>query len=519
MAVLAPTYPVGMPWLRPAPTEAPAATGGAPNIWNDPNYLNNLTPAQPAPAPAAAAWQAPWYGQSAFNPTAPAPTPQATFSAPAPAPTTPYPPQSNISSAYSGVDPNAAMLSARNASQAADRRVVDASGRVIDASGATQAARRGTLPAQYGVLSARGEVLNAQDTASTFDRAYVQKQQEDNAASEQERQAEINARNNTADQAAIAEAKNYRANTDRNYGMFGVSAPTDVINRTGETLPPGTREALRTLDDIVTEKNADTAGARKTGLNAARLATSWAQLDVNDKQRAASRAGLTLDQAEMAVKQAELDETDARLGESRASLSSKYANLDEQTAATPPFEGAERYTDPATGQGMWLTPADAAIRKQSDQANLSPAKEKPVRENPSTRYSDTPLGAFSESELTGGIQKGSFSEQQVTDELTSRGLTPDQARIKVQQARQTQPQPATRYSPTQLGAFSDASLLNFVGVQGAPVNEAQVMQELLTRGYTDGQAKIMITQEKLRKAPTTPQLTVGPDGKIVAVTR
>lgn len=483
MALMNPTYPIGVPWPQYPPQQIqPPATD--PTI-----HPPNAAPYAGAPAPV---FTPPAFLNSASNP--------GTYTAPAPSP---YPAQNDVSGPYASINPNSAMLSARNAVNAA-------TGASIGAAGATLTARRNTLPAEYGVLGARQGVINAQGTYNTAERGYIGTQQQANDERERDRIATLNARNNTADQAAVAEAKNFRQNMDKNYSFFGVAPPTDVVNRDGSVLPPGTRDALRTQEDIVSEHAADAEGARKAKLEAARLAVAMVGTNVSEAQRMASQAGLTLDQAQMLVEEAQLNETGA-------SLNVRSANLNEQLAGTPPFAGAERYTDPATGEGHWLTPAEAAIRKQADERNLTPAKEKPVRENPATRYSDTPLGAFSENELTGGVQKGTWTEQQVAAELTSRGLTPEQAQIKVQQARKTEtPQtpPATRYSQTMLGAFSTADLLNFIGVEGAPISPTQVLTELITRGFTPGQATIMITQEKLRHAPSTPQLEVGPDGKL-----
>lgn len=486
MPFLAPTYPVGVPWLAP---------------WYNQPAIPQQPQIQPPPVDPAvhgSAPQGPVYGP-------PAPT---TFTPPAfdgsggmLAP----PAQTQSPAPTSGYDVNAAMLSARNNVLGADRRSLDASGRVISA-------QRGTLPAQYGVLGARQGVINAQGQYGQAQRGFIGEQQGANAERETARQAILGARNNTADQAAVAQAKNFRENMDRNYQFFGVSAPEDVVNRDGSVLPPGTRDALLTQEQIVTEREGDAEDARKLRLDNARLAVAMIGTNVDEAQRMASQAGLTLDQAKMMVTQAQLDEDEAQLG-------GRYARLDEDVIKTPAFAGAERFTDPVTGKGEWLTPMVAELRRQEIRGLGTRPAETPKQETPaSQRYSETSLGAFSDAELLKAVGQPNapWSEQQITSELVSRGLTPEQARTKVQQARPQQgTTAATRYSPTPLGAFSDASLLNFIGTPNAPVSEPQVISELLARGYTPGQVGIMVAQEKLRQQPSTPTLTTNSKGEIV----
>ncbi len=407
----------------------------------------------------------------------------------------PYQAQSNVANAQ-----QASLSSRYNVNQAqqnvmpysyatlgAQRAVMPYRQATLNASRGVLAARQGTMPAQQGVLAARQGVLGAQGQQNAAQRGYIGQQQGEVEQRAGEFGAEQAALGNVQDQTAVATAQRYRAAKDARDRTLGITPSVEVNTapgtvKLGEDIAPGVRAKLTTQFEDVQKANTVAQAKRGFELDRARLAVQMMGQNVDDARLIAEQAGLTLEQAQLLVTQAEYNQQGARLGEDQAGLGVDYAKLDEAEANLgvegarlasdryglnvnqaqldesltnrAPFEGAEQYTDPYTGQKSWMTPAQADQRQfeyetQRSRERIPTNYQTGVQQKQygQSQQSQAPLAGLSDAELISQLSRisppgATMTPQVIMDELTRRysepaprgeGLSWEQARAKALQ--------------------------------------------------------------------------------------
>lgn len=336
-------------------------------------------------------------------------------------------------------------------------------------------ARQAAMPAEQGLLTANRGVLGAQGVQTQGESDYIARQQAENATLQGENTNLVNATNNTADQAAVAQFRRTQAVSDARNRALGIAPTQEITAPVGFSgaLPPGVRAKATTQAEDVARTNTQSDTARGFDLNAAKLAVSMMGNDVAQATLVARNAGLTLDQAQLAVKNADLAATSAGLDEKQAGFSLDNAKLNSERAATgtlqadlnlreadrPPFPGAERYTDPNTGQRSWMTPSEADnlnFQHQNDLANQRYPTQFATQQNEAQYRTQqesggTALGALNEAQLLNMLPNNAsiWEQRPVLLELIRRykraGATDEQAATAAQNRILEELDPYKRY--------------------------------------------------------------------------
>lgn len=277
------------------------------------------------------------------------------YGPPAPAPI--YgPPAPQVASGQVQSQPNVTSIPLKTgygqtntAIQQAQQQQLAAKQALLNSSRATLDARAQTMPLRAASNAARGAVLSAQEQQNQMTRGVTQQEMANNQTRLGELQGIYGASQNAPDLLNTAETTNrYRAE-DRRASAMGV-APEAEIN-----LPPGyngprvagIRPKIMSQEDRLREKAGFEDPIRNQQLQLAKDAVTLQSSDVRKAELAASRAGLTLEQANQMVNEAELAQSYSQLFENQS-------NLDVVSATQPPFPGAVR----SSITGNWLSPED-----------------------------------------------------------------------------------------------------------------------------------------------------------------
>lgn len=298
-----------------------------------------------------------------------------------------FDPAYNAATNQFGAQQNA--IDARQGVITATRGVQPFTMATLNANRGVLGARQQTFGPQQGVINANRGVQGAQGVQIQGQRGLIGQQQNEVATQRGEYEAQVNAQNNVPDQQAVATFKRYQAAKDSRNRALGITPDQEIDVPVGFTgaLGPGVRARATTQAEDVARTNKESQTRRGFDLESAKLAVQLMGSDVDQARLVAAQAGLTLDEAQLGVQQAEnaagyarLDESqagigvdNARLNSEEASLGSTQADLDARMANRPPFPGAEKYTDPYTGQSSWMTPSEADNLKyqyENDLTNL-----------------------------------------------------------------------------------------------------------------------------------------------------
>lgn len=353
----------------------------------------------------------------------------------------------------------------------AQNNALDARGGVLAATGAGLNARGGVLAAmlarrgpQQAQRQAQQGVIDAQGQETEATRGFIQQQQSHNAEIARQVAELTAAHNNVADLIAVGKQKNLNAAEDRRFNEFGLAAPQDIALPDGSApvMATGLRGAPQTQEQVLSAKDELANKASDAQLEGARLAVSLLGTNTAAARNAAAQAGLTVDEAQQMVDDAQLTQQQADLGTSRANLDEDYANLDvsragnssnwaqlggrvadlqRQGAELAPFAGAVRYTDPESGAGTWVTPAEADRRKFEYETNLNNShigtnyNSQQQRDQYETQQQG-PLGGYSESDIVEQMRRDPSlaGDPQFLSALVTyyrgHGLTPQAAQRK-----------------------------------------------------------------------------------------
>ncbi len=317
-------------------------------------------------------------------------------------------------------NPNQNIWQAQQNQTQAKNQYLDMKAKVLDA-------KTGTMPLQNNVLQAKWGVNFAQSQQNQMQKGYLQQEQGNQQLKAGELQAIYAASKNTPDLLNAGEAQNAYASENRRDSAMGVSAPAEV-NLPSEYNGPrqaGIRPKIMTQEQRLAEKAGYEDPIRNQQLQIAQTIVQLQGTDVRAAELAAAKAGLTLDQANQLVSQAELGSEYAGIVENRAGLGV-------QEAGQPPFAGAVKWTDPATGAGRWVTPQQYDQLQAQYQENVQQPYATSVRNQGSN------LAGLSDAQLANTLPDDAnyFQQYQVFQELirryTQQGMTPEAATQKAQ---------------------------------------------------------------------------------------
>lgn len=170
----------------------------------------------------------------------------------------------------------------------------------------------------------------------------------------------------TGDQQRVAQGIAERGATDYRYRNAAVALPTDVETPTGFTgqiTSPFARAKLMTHEDQLKRDEQNNSAVRDLEVQQAGFGVDRAQLGSRE-------ADLNYSESAMAGDRAKLEDTIAGAGRKRAILGAEGDEL-------PPFQGAEKYTNP-DGSQEWLTPGEADMKRFSYEQDRA-AAEYPAR--------------------------------------------------------------------------------------------------------------------------------------------
>lgn len=255
-------------------------------------------------------------------------------------------------------DVNAGLLDAQTQQIAARNATLDQRAKTLDLKGAMQ-------PQQQAVYDARGNVIQGQIQQNQMQKGYLQQVGQEDATKLAEAQAIYRASQNAPDLLNVANAQNAYSSENRRDAQMGVSAPAEVNLPPGYNGPrqAGVRPKIMSQEDRLKEKAGYEDPIRGQQLSIAKNIVDLQATDVQVAQLAAQKAGLTLDQANELVKRSQLDEEYAGLISSRR-------DVEAQEAGMAPFPGDERWTDPQTGAGRWVTPQEKDQLQAQYQQNV-----------------------------------------------------------------------------------------------------------------------------------------------------
>lgn len=263
--------------------------------------------------------------------------------APQPAPAQPSQPQPSIAPVFPQYG------QANTAIQQAQQQQLAAKQALLNSSRATLDARAQTMPLRTASNAARGAVLSAQEQQNQMTKGVTQQEMGNDQTKLGELQGIYGASQNAPDLLNTAETTNrYRAE-DRRASAMGVAPEAEVNLPPGYNGPrvAGVRPKIMSQEDRLREKAGFEDPIRNQQLQLAKDAVTLQSSDVRKAELAASRAGLTLEQANQMVNEAELAQSYSQLFENQS-------NLDVASATQPPFPGAVR----SSITGNWLSPED-----------------------------------------------------------------------------------------------------------------------------------------------------------------
>jgi hypothetical protein len=396
------------------------------------------------------------YGNDNNRPSAPAPQPQNPAPASAPQPTyspTGYQaPPASYNNGYVapvmpppmaapriGPDPNQQLYDARQRQIAAERNVYT-----------TQAGVRNGP--QQDVYRATGAVNAATGQQNAAQADYLRQQQ----AEDQRRLGEIQGINaahlNGPDIQRAAQAENAYAAEDKQDRALGVSAPATVQLPPGMAAVAGVRPKIMTQEAALSDRAQSADAEANQRLKLAQNVVSLMGTNVAQAREAASEAGLTLQEANDLVSQARdaagqagLDVTQQQLGQ----------------------EGQVLYTDPNTGQGEYVSQAEADRRKQDYQRQFALGQPGDVL------YTDPNTGERSYISQAEADQRKYDYEQGLTQQRIPQTYAQQQAAGAY--ATQAQGQ------GSELAGLSDAQVLNTIPANAGLAAQYQAYEELLRR--------------------------------------
>lgn len=233
--------------------------------------------------------------------------------------------------------------------QQAQQQQLAAKQALLNSSRATLDARAQTMPLRTASNAAKGAVLSAQEQQNQMTKGVTQQEMGNDQTRLGELQGIYRASQNAPDLLNTAEATNrYRAE-DRRASAMGVAPEAEVNLPPGYNGPrvAGVRPKIMSQEDRLREKAGFEDPIRNQQLQLAKDAVTLQSSDVRKAELAASRAGLTLEQANQMVNEAELAQSYSQLFENQS-------NLDVASATQPPFPGAVR----SSITGNWLSPED-----------------------------------------------------------------------------------------------------------------------------------------------------------------
>jgi hypothetical protein len=338
-----------------------------------------------------------------------------------------------------GPDPNQQMYNARQAQINAERNVYTAT------AGVRNGPQQDVYRATAGVNAA-----TAQQNAAQAD--YLRQQQ----AEDQRRLGEIQGINaahlNGPDIQRAAEAENAYAAEDKQDRALGVSAPATVQLPPGMAAVAGVRPKIMTQEAFLSDR-AQSADAEATQrLKIAQNVVQLQATNVAAARQAASEAGLTLQEANDMVSQ-------ARDAAGLAGLDVSQQQLGE--------EGKVLYTDPETGQGEYVSQAEADRRKQDYQRQFALGQPGDVL------YTDPNTGERSYMSQAEADQRKYDYEQGLTQQRIPQTYAQQQAAGAY--ATQAQGQ------GSELAGLSDAQVLNTIPANAGLAAQYQAYEELLRR--------------------------------------
>lgn len=298
---------------------------------------------------------------------------------------------------------NSGLLQAQQNQIAARNESLNTRAKTLDLKGAMQ-------PQQQAVYDARGNVIRAQSQQNQQQKGYLQQV----GQNEQQRLGELQgiyaASQNAPDLLNAANAQNAYSSENRRDSAMGVAPPAEVNLPPGYNGPrqAGVRPKIMTQEDRLKEKAGYEDPIRNQQLSIAKNIVDLQATDVQAAQLAAQQAGLTLDQANELVKRSQLDEEYAGIVSSRRDVEAQEAGL-------APFAGAERWTDPQTGEGRWVTPQE----KDQLQTQYSENVQQPYRTQLQGQGSG--LAAVHPSVLLNSLKApAGWETQQIVEELARR---------------------------------------------------------------------------------------------------
>ncbi len=452
-----------------APGEVPYAQGGSfmvgPQITSDPGTPTPQAPAfgdyapptfDPTNPSSFGGDESNYYGDSATqygndNNRPSAPAPQPTYS-----PTGYQAPPASYNNNYQapggvmpppmtapriGPDPNQQMYNARQAQINAERNVYT-----------TQAGVRNGPQQDVYRATAGVNAATAQQNAAQAD--YLRQQQ----AEDQRRLGEIQginaAHQNGPDIQRAAEAENAYAAEDKQDRALGVSAPATVQLPPGMAAVAGVRPKIMTQEAFLSDRAQSADAEANQRLKLAQNVVSLMGTNVAQARQAASEAGLTLQEANDLVSQ-------ARDAAGQAGLDVSQQQLGE--------EGKVLYTDPETGQGEYMSQAEADQRKRDYERQVA------LRQPGDVLYTEPTTG-----ERSYMSQAEADQRKQDYQDAVAQGRIPQQYALG--QARTAYANQQTPYS-----GFSDADLVS--ALRGDISKWADIMNALIQQGESPAAAR------------------------------
>lgn len=367
--------------------------------------------------------------------------------------------------AQAAVDARAPVAAATQAQIQANAGVVAAQGNQNLANQSVVNAVNGTFAPRTAQIAAQGNVINQQQQLTSAQRAQIQQQQQVDAQRLAEEQRVQAAAANVADQTAVAQALNTRANEDYKYQLAGLATPAEVNTANGadnSSLPVGTRAQLQTQEQLLTTKQGQNEKLRAIQLDQAQNIVKLAATDVDAAQQAAARVGLTVAQAQLlvdqaqnaaagagvAVQQAQNAANQAGIGVNQANLGVYNAATAVQQAAILPqgMAGYVVYTNPFTGASNYMTPAAAKELQYQDTQQINA-----INQGQYAGLSPSSVTSLFYNGLITG--KPTIDEAHATQAIIANGGTPQVAAALIADAK-TRAQAALNSDPKNVAAMS-----------------------------------------------------------------
>lgn len=276
---------------------------------------------------------------------------------------------------------------------------------------------------QENVYAARTRALQARQRVNQQQSQYTGMSQQELQQRMAEEQALQAAAGNTTDILTTAE-RNMRRRGYYSRWQAGGIQPIEV------NLPEGQQSNVagvfatdQTQLQRLTQSTQQAQAIRALNLQMARTALEQTGNDSQAVQLLADQAGIDLDHAEMLVAR-------ARLPVQEAALNQDWATQGVNEAQFAPGPGVELYTDPTSGVGRWVSPAEAdrlTRRYQQSYANEAPVYGAGDFSSFSTTY------LLSLLDVTAPDGNAIVRPAEVLTELQLRGYSQQQAQMMIDQ--------------------------------------------------------------------------------------